>query len=162
MGEPVDASAEAEAFASSNLFRRADIHWLTCEGALMGMWKSAHGRIAVKEQHRRVQRPFLSTRRVLQTRERGWGSGGGLRLGLAAGLCSHGGASASDPSMEAPWKPMSELSERLLNACCERLIVAAIETSAAALQHPAQLLAFALIWAGRQVGATSGAQTKRG
>ena len=155
MGEPVDASAEAEAFASSNLFRRADIHWLTCEGALMGMWKSAHGRIAVKEQHRRVQRPFLSTRRVLQTRERGWGSGGGLRLGLA-------GASASDPSMEAPWKPMSELSERLLNACCERLIVAAIETSAAALQHPAQLLAFALIWAGRQVGATSGAQTKRG
>lgn len=72
------------------------------------------------------------------------------------------GASASDPSMEAPWKPMSELSERLLNACCERLIVAAIETSAAALQHPAQLLAFALIWAGRQVGATSGAQTKRG
>ena len=62
------------------------------------------------------------------------------------------GASASDASMEAPWKPMSELSERLLNACCERLIVAAIETSAAAPQRPAQLLACALIWAGRQFG----------
>ena len=121
MGEPVDASAEAEAFAPSNLFRRADIHWLTCEGALMGMWKSAHGRIAVKEQHRRVQRPFLSTRRVLQTRERGWGSGGGLRLGLAAGLCSHGGCISIRPEHGSA----VEAHERALRAAVECLLRAA-------------------------------------